>query len=340
MVGCFSRIFQNEKLCARLADEIAGKRLPHAYIIAGKSGSGKKTIALEIAAALACKSKENFPCGKCDCCEKILGGFSPDVLFIRKDSEKKEFTINLIREIKDSIYIAPNELEKRVYIIEDAETMNINAQNAFLKILEEPPPYVVFLLLCADTESLLETIKSRAPTLYTELISPSDIVEYLLKVSAKAREINETNPQRLKAIAVSAEGSIGYALELCEKGSEAEAMENTVDMFLSALVSPSLTELDLFCDSMPSTADGLNMFLTMLKKALRDIAVYKADENCDLLFFGDTQKVEDFSSRITMKKALALTDAADALAAKLKFYLDIKLACVTFCADARRINTK
>ncbi len=340
MAGCFSRIFQNEKLRSRLADEIAGKRLPHAYIIAGKSGSGKKTIALEIAAALACLDRENFPCGRCESCEKILGGFSPDVLFIRKDPEKKEFTINLIREIKDSIYIAPNELEKRVYIIENAETMNINAQNAFLKILEEPPPYVVFLLLCADTESLLETIKSRAPILYTEQISPSDIVKYLLDISPKAQELHETDPARLKAIVVSAEGSIGYALELCEKGGETDAAQNKVYEFLYAFTSPSLTKLDLLSDSMPSTADGMSTFLAMLKKAMRDIAVLKADENADLLFFSDVEKAQEFASRITTKKALELIDAADALAAKLKFYLDIKLAAVTFCADARKINTK
>lgn len=340
MQRCFSRIFQNEKLRARLADEITGKRFPHAYIIAGKSGSGKKTIALEIAAALACTDKENLPCGKCDSCEKILGGHSPDVLFIRKDAEKKEFTVNLIREIKDSIYIAPNELEKRVYIIENAETMNQNAQNAFLKILEEPPMYVVFLLLCSDTESLLETIKSRAPILYTEQISPENIVKFLPTVSQKARELAEQNPDELYAIAVSAEGSIGRAIELCEKSEDSKAAEKRVLDFLSALIAPSLSELDLFCDSMPSSSDGFADFLALLKKALRDIALLKADEDCDLLFFTDRESALEFASRITTRRALLLIDAADMLLAKLKFYLDIRLAAVTFCADARKINTK
>ena len=340
MVRCFPKIFQNEKLRSRLADEISGNHFPHAYIIAGKPGSGKKTLALEIAAALACKSKDVIPCGKCDSCEKIIGGYSPDVIFIRKDSEKKEFTINLIREIKDSLYIAPNELEKRVYILEDAETMNANAQNAFLKMLEEPPSYVVFLLICSDTESLLETIKSRAPILYTEQISPDGIIEFLLENSAKARELNETSPEKLRAIAVSAEGSIGYALNMCEKGADKEALKNTVTDFLDCWTAPSMTELDLFCDSLPSSSDAMEEFLATLKKALRDIAVYKHDGECDLLFFDSTEKIDCYASKVTTKKALRLINAADALSEKLKFYLDMRLAAVTFCADARRINTK
>lgn len=340
MVRCFPKIFKNEKLRRRLADEITSGHFPHAYIIAGKDGSGKKALALEIAAALACENRETLPCGKCDSCEKILGGHSPDVIFIRKEAEKKEFTINLIREIKDSLYIAPNELEKRVYILEDAETMNVNAQNAFLKMLEEPPSYVVFLLICSDTECLLETIKSRAPILYTEQILPEDIVSFLLENSAKAREINEASPERLKSIALLAEGSIGYALSLCEKGDSHEALNNTVTGFLDAWTAPSMTELDLFSDSLPSNADAMNEFLSALKKALRDIAVYKHDGECDLLFFDSYEKIDAYASRVSTKKALLLINAAETLAEKLKFYLDLRLAAVTFCADARKINTK
>ena len=158
MESFFPAVIGNEKLRRRLATEIREGRFPHAYILAGKDGSGKMTLAMQIAAALACKNPDVLPCGECDSCKKILGGFSPDVLVIRKEDDKKEFSVNLIREIKSGLYIAPNELEKRVYIIEHAELMNASAQNAFLKMLEEPPHYAVFLLLCSNTASLLDTI--------------------------------------------------------------------------------------------------------------------------------------------------------------------------------------
>lgn len=337
MERCFPAIFQNEKLCHRLADEISEGRFPHAYILAGKPGTGKRTLALHIAAALSCKNKTILPCGVCESCEKILGGYSPDVLHIRKETDKKEFTINLIREIKDSLYIAPNELEKRVYILEDTEAMNANAQNAFLKMLEEPPSYVVFLLLCSDTEKLLETIKSRAPTLYTEQIPPEKIREYLLEHSARAREIHADDPEKITAISIAADGSIGTAISLCEEGDKHTELQTSVVDFLKAWIAPSLTDLDLFCDRLPSTGDGMTDFLSALKKALRDIAVYKHDPDCDFFFFTNANIVDELASRITTRKALALSDAADTLTEKLKFYLDLRLSAVTFCADARRI---
>ena len=200
MDNCFPAIVGNDKLKRRLATEIREGRFPHAYILAGKDGSGKMTLAVQIAAALACKDRYTLPCGECDSCKKILGGFSPDVLVIRKEEDKKEFSVGLIREIKSGLYIAPNELEKRVYIIEHAELMNASAQNAFLKMLEETPHYAVFLLLCSDVASLLDTIKSRAPTLYTEALPQSDVRAYLLAHSPRAREMAASDPEKLTSV--------------------------------------------------------------------------------------------------------------------------------------------
>ena len=337
MEKCFPSVFQNEKLCRRLADEIKQARFPHAYILAGKPGTGKRTIALQIAAALACKNQVVFPCGVCASCEKILGGFSPDVIRIRKEPDKKEFTINLIREIKDTLYIAPNELEKRVYILEDTETMNANAQNAFLKMLEEPPSYVVFLLLCSDTEKLLETIKSRAPILYAEQISPENIQKFLLEHSARARELHAEAPEKLTDISIAADGSIGAALTLCESNNKYIEVHDLVISFLRAWIAPSLLDLDLFCDCLPLDGEGMLGFFSTLKKALRDIAVYNHTESAETLFFTDTTLLDDISYRVTARKALSLYESINAIEEKLKFYLDLRLAAVTFCADARRI---
>lgn len=334
---CFPAIRGNQNLCKRLADEIADGRFPHAYILAGKPGSGKRTLAKHIAAALSCSSKTVLPCGICDNCEKILEGFSPDVLHIRKEADKKEFTVNLIRQIKDSLYIAPNELKKRVYILEDTETMNQNAQNAFLKMLEEPPSYVVFLLLCADTEKLLETVKSRAPILYTEQLPVDEIKGYLLENSTRAREIFASDPQRLQAIAVAAGGSIGIAMSLCEENDKHASLRLSVLDFLSAWTAPSLTELDLFGDHFSSSSDKMTEFLETLKKALRDLVVCKYTSECDFLFFNSIEEAYTVAERITVSKALKLSAAADALLEKLNFYLDLRLAAATFCSDARRI---
>lgn len=337
MDNCFSAIRNNSALKKRLAEEITEGRFPHAYIIAGATGSGKRTLAINIAAALACKNHSNLPCGVCDSCQKIFDGFSPDVIFVKKDTDKKEFTVNLIREIKDSIFIAPNELEKRVYIIEDAETMNQNAQNAFLKILEEPPHYVVFLLLCSNTENLLETVKSRAPILYTEHIPPEEIKKFLIEHSQRAKELSETAPDKLETITIAANGSIGAAISLCEESEKHAIMRDLIFEFFNAWTAPTLINLDLFSTSLPTDAEGLVDFLKNLKIALRDISVLKFDFDKNLLFFSSFEEAEEYVSRITTAKALKLIESIDSLLEKLKFYLDCKLAAVTFCSDARRI---
>ena len=243
----------------------------------------------------------------------------------------------MIREIKESLFIAPNELDKRVYIIEDAETMNLNAQNAFLKMLEEPPSYVVFLLLCSNTENLLDTIKSRAPILYTEHIPNEEIKDFLITNSAAAKEMFETSPQKIATIIQSANGSIGRALSLCENSDRHTEIRTLVESFLSKWTSPSLSELDLFCDTVPSDSEIVVTFLDTLCLALRDVAIAKYDDECNLLFFNSYQDAEDYIARITTAKALKLINVADKLKEKISFYIDSRLALVTFCADAHRI---
>ena len=340
MDSCFPAVIGNEKLKRRLALEIEEGRFPHAYILAGRDGSGKMTLAMNIAAALACKSKHTLPCGECDSCRKILGGYSPDVLILRKEESKKEFSVGLIREIKNGLYIAPNELEKRVYIIEDAELMNLSAQNAFLKMLEEPPHYAVFLLLCANVGNLLDTIKSRAPILYTEAIPEEDIRTYLLTHSPRAKELAANDSGELRAILRAAGGSIGQAMYLCEDAEKYGTLKKLTADFLNALTAPAASGVDLLCDAVPTDANTLCEFLDMLKRAFRDIAVYKNAPSCALLFFESAEHAEEYAMKLTVSKAIALIEAIDGLLADLRLNLDARLAAATLVSGMRAIMTK
>ncbi len=337
MESFFLAVIGNEKLRRRLAAEIREGRFPHAYILAGKDGSGKMTLAMQIAAALACKNPDVLPCGECDSCKKILGGFSPDVLVIRKEDDKKEFSVNLIREIKSGLYIAPNELEKRVYIIEHAELMNASAQNAFLKMLEEPPHYAVFLLLCSNTASLLDTIKSRAPVLYTEVLPQSDVRAYLLEHSPRAREMAATDPSRLTSVLLSAGGSIGNAMFLCEDAEKYDAEKNLVYALLDALTAPAAAGIGMLCDALPTASDALCELLDMLKRAFRDIAVLQKAPTCAPLFFERADRAETYTMKITVAKAIALVEAVDRLLADLRLNMDTRLAAVSLIGDMRTI---
>ena len=147
------------------------ERLSHAYIVAAASQEESQSQALRIGAAAVCTGEGIKPCGKCRACRKAFGGIHPDIIRVRrltddKGRQKRELRVDQIRQMALDAVVLPNEAERKVYLIEDADRMNPQAQNAALKLLEEPPAGVHFLLCVTNVQLLLPTVRSRC----TELI--------------------------------------------------------------------------------------------------------------------------------------------------------------------------
>lgn len=143
-----------------------GGRLHHAYLITGPAHIGKLMLATQIAQAMNCLRLDDAPCGQCDACTRIANGVHADVRVIAVDPEAAEgpktaIGIDAVRELIGAAHLRPYEGRTRVFVIDGAEQMTPEASNAFLKVLEEPPPDVLMLLLSADDERVLPTIKSR-----------------------------------------------------------------------------------------------------------------------------------------------------------------------------------
>ena len=145
-------------------------RLSHAYIVSAPSREEYLRTARTLAAAAVCTGGGPVPCGKCRACRKAEGGIHPDIITVRrltddKGKQKREIGVDQIRQVIGDAYVLPNEAERKVYIIEEAETMNPSAQNKALKLLEEPPKGVIFLLCTTNPEQLLPTVRSRCAEL-------------------------------------------------------------------------------------------------------------------------------------------------------------------------------
>ena len=140
-------------------------RLPHAVIIEGGSATERSKLGDYLARSLVCSGSAK-PCGRCAFCVKALADSSPDILRFSVDDKANAFKVDIIREIRGISFVLPNEADKKVFILENAHTMSFQAQNAFLKVLEEPPEYVNFILLCKTKENLLPTVLSRATVYY------------------------------------------------------------------------------------------------------------------------------------------------------------------------------
>lgn len=137
-------------------------RLGHAFLLLGTDGKALKETAALAAQALLCAAEDGEkPCGRCSHCRKLRKGIHPDLITVERVKEKREIGVEQVRTLRQEAYVLPNEASRKVFFIPEADTMNASAQNALLKVLEEPPPYAAFLLLGKNPGAFLETVRSR-----------------------------------------------------------------------------------------------------------------------------------------------------------------------------------
>lgn len=145
--------------------ETALSRMSHAYMISGSTEEDRRALANYLASACVCTGGTDGPCGVCTGCRKVREGIHPDVICVSVPQGKREITVEQIRQLRAGAYIRPNEGRRKVFIIETAQAMNDNAQNALLKVLEDGPGYLSFLLLAENPQQLLPTIRSRCESI-------------------------------------------------------------------------------------------------------------------------------------------------------------------------------
>ena len=300
----FPELIGNERLKSLLSRELAEDRGAHAYVLEGPPGSGKHTAALSIAAAAVCENRNSpsspLPCGRCASCRKILGGVSVDVLTVSR-GDKATIGVEAARAVRESLWVTPNDGDKKFYLIEDAHLMTPQAQNALLLSLEEPPPYVLFLLLCEDASLLLETVRSRAPVIRMERFSP-DFIENWLRSECK-----NADAERIVRAARLSSGALGRALELVRRGDAELERASRADELLRLLLSGRRSDAAVFLASLPKDRQGVRQVIALARFALRDAVAEK--RGGELLFYGRSEGVPPERRRVSLRRAVELYDA-------------------------------
>lgn len=230
----------NERIKESLSSVISSGRFPHAIIIEGESGVGKRTLARFIAKTAVCETA-NF-CGQCRSCRLADAGTHPDIETVTLLDGKKSIINEQVESLRTTAYHSAHTADRRVFIIEEADTMNARSQNSLLKVLEEPPSDVIFILVATVCEKLLETVVSRCVVFSLYPPSFEDALEVLTtehsvkrESAEKALELSKNNIGKALISLKKKNANAGYGaaqnyFDFIEKGNMLDALLTTVKL--------------------------------------------------------------------------------------------------------------
>lgn len=315
----FREIRGNQRLLQHLKGAIQRGKCSHAYLLLGGAGAGKRLIANTFAKYLLCENRGEESCGVCKSCMVFDGGNHPDVIHVT--SEKKSTGVDEIRsQVLETVDLKPYYFEKKVYIIHQAHTMTVQAQNALLKTLEDPPPFVVFLLLGEGEDSFLPTVLSRTVTLRVQPVSEGEIKEHLM-------EQNLATAEEAPVFAAYAQGRMGQALNLIEEDGFRQMREEMLDT-MSRLGRMSEGQAFLLAKEWEKYKNDLR-FLDMIELWYRDLLVAKSLRNEQYLIQQDKKELifEGLADTIPLlaKKVTAVTKGKMRLRQNANFRLTMEI---------------
>ncbi len=251
----------NERILNTVNQFISANHIPHAIIIEGDEGTGRKTLANYIAKATVCLD-DRPPCDSCKCCRLVDNKNHPDIIYIAPEEKKKNISVAQIRTLRNDAFIKPHMLGKKVFIINKADTLNEQAQNTLLKTLEEPPENVLFILITESVSSFLDTIISRCVCL--SLLAPSrqESIDYI-------KSTCDISLKDIENAVDSARNNIGKALILLGRSS---APTNALAEEFAAQLFSGEPTIELLKCVRPLEKDRVNAgeFITQLKAIVAD----------------------------------------------------------------------
>ena len=336
----FAEIIGQEDAKNLLKNAIKTGSTSHAYIFSGEQGSGKMMLAEAFAAMLQCENPNDDSCGECHSCIQAASRNNPDIIYVTREKGKANLSVDVIREqINNDIVIKPYSNKYKIYIVDEAEKMNQQAQNALLKTIEEPPAYAIIILLTTNHNAFLPTILSRCVTIQMKSID-SDLITKTLQ------EKYQIVDYQAEMVSTFAQGNLGRAIELATSEEFKEIKNRVVSLVKKAgkmdeaeiASEVSLIKSDRDRDKKEEKSNEekqksislIDQMLDLITLWFRDVLLYKAtrDENL-LIFKEDTYDVKAQSLDCTYSGLNqifeVLTETRNRLNANVNFELTILL---------------
>ena len=272
-------ILGHEPIKEHFFNAVLTGNISHAYILSGEAGMGKKSLANAFALALLCEKGQADPCRQCHACKQVMSGNHPDLIYVTHEKPASIGVDDVRRQINDTIQVKPYSSAHKIYIVDEAEKMTVQAQNALLKTIEEPPAYAVILLLTTNAEAFLPTILSRCVQLKLKPLKDGEVKDYL--VSRMGVELSQA-----EIYTAFARGNLGKAIHLADSEDFRHLYGELLDL-LKNLEKSDISELLERIRKMKEDKLDIHQCLDFMQMWYRDVLMYKTTKDINLLIFKD-----------------------------------------------------
>ena len=322
----FSEILGHEQIIEHLQNAIKLQKVSHAYILDGEEGAGKKLLARAFAQTLQCERGGVDPCGECHSCKQAQSGNQPDIIEVTHEKPASIGVEDIRGQLCGDIQIKPYSSPYKIYIVDEAEKMTVQAQNALLKTIEEPPAYGVIMLLTTNADAFLPTILSRCVTLKLRPVKNEIIRPYLM-------EKYHIPDYQAEVCTAFARGNVGKAERLAQSEQFAELKSHLLHL-LRHLRDMEVYELTEAVRSASEYKTEINDYLDLMALWFRDVLLFKATRQIDGLVFAEeinaiSAQAQKSSYEWLERILKALEKAKVRLNANVNFELTMELLMLT-----------
>ncbi len=322
----FKDIVGHRQIIEHLQSAIRMGKVSHAYILNGENNAGKMMLAESFAMALQCETGGEEPCMECRSCHQAKEHNQPDIIYVSHEKPNIISVDDIRHQLNNDIVIKPYSSKYKIYIVDEAEKMNIQAQNALLKTIEEPPAYAVILLLTTNADGFLPTILSRCITLNLKTVKEDLIKEHLMKHY-------QIPDYQAEVCASFAQGNVGKAIKLASSDEFNELKSQALHL-VKKIEDMDIYELNGLIKEIGEYKTKIEEFFDLLTLWYRDVLYFKSTENVNNLIFKD--EVYDIKKQAAKKsysgiEAIleSIETAKGRLKANVNFDLSIELLLLT-----------
>ncbi len=306
----FKDVVGHEQVVLHMQNAIRQKKVSHAYLLCGEAGSGKRLLAEAFAKTILCEEGGISACGKCKSCRQTESGNNPDFRIVVR--EKATLGVKEIREqVTSDALIKPYSSEHKIYLIDEAEKMTEEAQNALLKTIEEPPEYAVFLLLVSRRELLLQTILSRCILLPLYPVAVGKIKQFLMERKGIPDYLAES-------AAAFSEGLVGRAVQYAESEEFVEQRKEVLHL-VKYVDEMTMAEVMEYVKLFAAKKDAADAYLELILLWYRDVLLFKATKDVNSLLFKDEpEAVAAQAGKRSFENLQGIVEALEQLKQRLK----------------------